>query len=111
MGCALCIDLEKIEQLKFYGYRVLEIIGRGAFGNVYWVLSLNESEYAMKVVVRGSGIAEDLLSWEMEMLNWISHPHIIEYKGAYNDNTFQCILLTVKEGGDLRVTLNSSIED
>lgn len=50
------------------GYKVLEKIGRGGFSSVFEIEDVEfGKKYAIKIVKRGVGVAEDLLMRELEI--------------------------------------------
>jgi len=67
MGCQICASNE-IQTFHMRGYKVLEKIGSGGFSSVF---EIEDSEfgkhYAVKIVKRGMGIAEDLLMKELQI--------------------------------------------
>lgn len=88
------------------GYTTGKLIGRGAFANVYIVVSRkNGVRLACKSFNRSS-IADPLretkmLKQEINALKTLSHPNIIKLNSIIETESYFCVLMELCEGGSL----------
>ncbi|EFY84639.1 calcium/calmodulin-dependent protein kinase [Metarhizium acridum CQMa 102] len=88
-------DLERIR------YSRREVLGSGAFGEVWKVANIDSGEYlAVKRVKRPALLSDDFvrLKREVETLSRISHRHIVEYRTAQWEDQHLEIFMEIKAG-------------
>ena len=88
---------------------VIEELGRGTSGVVYKVQHQLSGKYLVVKTVDFSNISETKQSQalkEVELLNQVSHPHIIKYYDSIIQNHMLYILMEYAAGGDLQKKLN-----
>lgn len=88
------------------GYTTGKLLGRGAFANVYMVVSQsNGARFACKSFNR-STITDPLketkmLKQEINALKTLSHPNIIKLNSIVETESYFCVLMELCEGGSL----------
>ena len=88
---------------------VIEELGRGTSGVVYKVQHQLSGKYLVVKTVDFSNISEIKQTQalkEVELLNQVSHPHIIKYYDSVIQNHMLYILMEYAAGGDLQKKLN-----
>lgn len=97
------------------GYKVLEKIGRGGFSSVFEIEDVEfGKKYAIKIVKRGVGVAEDLLMRELEIFKILkasNPPNIIHYYDDYSDREHFGIIFRLYEGGTLRSLIDAAAQN
>ena len=103
---------------EFGGYKILECIGKGAFGSVYSVQK-GDNKYAMKEILLNSfnaiprnekGDVGDLLCREVEILKDLDHPNIIKYYNSFHQQDYLYIVIELIEGMTLAEYIASTTE-
>ena len=91
---------------EIQGYRLLEIVGRGAMGTVYRALHLGlNREVAVKVLrpdLAGDRTQVERLKAEAGMLASLDHPNIVRALDAGESNGFPYVVMEFVEGESLR---------
>jgi len=85
-------------------YDILEPLGRGAFATVNKARHKETGElYAVKMIGKKNVKKEDLgrLTTEMEVLQTVKHPNIIELKEVFETNNMLYIVTEFATGGEL----------
>uniref|UniRef100_H3GKJ5 non-specific serine/threonine protein kinase n=1 Tax=Phytophthora ramorum TaxID=164328 RepID=H3GKJ5_PHYRM len=83
-------------------YRVLGVLGRGAFGVVEQVEHLKtHKHYAMKTVHFASGSKRHEFEKEMDILRVLHHPNIVRMLETYEDAHHFYIIMELSPGGTL----------
>jgi calcium-dependent protein kinase len=103
--------ITKIEKQVEDNYKVLNKIGKGAFGNVYKVCH-NQSGLirAMKIIKKENLAYQDGDSKflnEIQILIACQHPHIIKIYEYYNDEVNYYIIMEFIPGGELYETIST----
>ena len=84
---------------------LLNIIGKGAFGNVYLGKDKTTKEYyAVKLISKKSLKNSELLEYfnnEVSVLKKIDHPNIIKFKGLFENKDYYYLLTEYCNGGTL----------
>ncbi|CAM9191026.1 unnamed protein product [Chrysoparadoxa australica] len=94
------VPYKKFHQL----YQVGEKLGSGAFSVVHACRhTLTNEEFAVKIVNRGHLLAEDraALKKEVEIMNEISHPHLVQLKTVFIEEDMVYIVMELVRGGEL----------
>ena len=90
-------------------YKVVEIIGRGAFGTVYKCLRLIDGIHIAIKVFRKYDESKrnnnSFLRQEYELLSRLQGPNIVRLLSYHENHTFIYLFLEYCEGGDLLQTL------
>ncbi|MFO0932765.1 MAG: serine/threonine-protein kinase [Planctomycetota bacterium] len=91
---------------QIHGYRLLEVLGRGAMGTVYRALHLGlNREVAVKILrpdLAGDRTQVERLKAEAAMLASLDHPNIVRALDAGESNGFPYVVMELVEGETLR---------
>jgi hypothetical protein len=91
---------------QIHGYRLLEVLGRGAMGTVYRALHVGlNREVAVKILrpdLAGDRTQVERLKAEAAMLASLDHPHIVRALDAGESNGFPYVVMELVEGETLR---------
>jgi len=87
------------------GYRVIELIGKGAFGSVYEV-EKGDNHYALKEIplaelennIGGNNRAAEDISKEVAIYKELEHPNIIKYYTSFVEGESLFILMELIDG-------------
>ena len=86
-------------------FEIIQIIGRGSFGEVFLVRNkLTNELLAMKVLKKEKVFAQNLVRYvmtERNVLSYIKHPFIVSLKYAFQDNYKLFLMLQYCPGGNL----------
>ena len=100
------IQPEKGGPGQIHGYRLLEVLGRGAMGTVYRALHLGlNREVAVKILrpdLAGDRTQVERLKAEAAMLASLDHPNIVRALDAGESNGFPYVVMELVEGETLR---------
>jgi serine/threonine-protein kinase len=100
------IQPQQGEPGEIQGYRLLEVIGRGAMGTVYRALHLGlHREVALKILrqdLAGDRTQIERLRAEAAMLASLDHPNIVRALDAGESNGFPFFVMEYVEGETLR---------
>lgn len=66
-------------------YETIEILGEGSFGTVYLITDSKGKKYALKKVQVNPFKVDEALK-EIEVMNKLKHPNLINVYGSYYDN-------------------------
>eukprot|EP00927_Polykrikos_kofoidii_P061150 TRINITY_DN5601_c0_g2_i1.p1 TRINITY_DN5601_c0_g2~~TRINITY_DN5601_c0_g2_i1.p1 ORF type:complete len:611 (-),score=86.26 TRINITY_DN5601_c0_g2_i1:205-2037(-) len=86
------------------GYKLLRILGRGSFGEVWEACSPTKSErLALKLLdLSGMGAKERHLAFqEARLMRRLSHPHVIRFVDLIVQGSKMSIVMQHMEGGDM----------
>jgi len=76
-----------IQEVSPDNFTILNLIGRGSFGEVYLVVEkTTKKEYAMKVLHKSKIFGQNLVKYaltERNILSISSHPYIVKLKYAF----------------------------
>ena len=94
-------------------YRVLKLIGRGAFANVYQLATLSEGElFAVKEIDLKRVIKEGLLGQEankeLAIMKKLSHSHVVQFVDWHQFESHLYIIMDFVPGGDLSTYTSAS---
>lgn len=89
---------------NFASYNIIAEIGKGSYGKVYLVESLLDFEkYVLKKInikhLKSNKVLDAMK--EVEILQRVSHPHIIQYYTSFVEDQYLSIVMEYAEGGDL----------
>ena len=91
---------------QIHGYRLLEVVGRGAMGTVYRAMHLGlNREVAVKILrpdLAGDRTQVERLKAEAAMLASLDHPNIVRALDAGESNGFPYVVMEYVEGESLR---------
>jgi len=91
---------------QIHGYRLLEVVGRGAMGTVYRAVHLGlNREVAIKILrpdLAGDATQVERLRAEAAMLASLDHPNIVRALDAGESNGFPYVVMEFVEGETLR---------
>jgi serine/threonine protein kinase len=91
---------------EIHGYRLLDVIGRGAMGTVYRALHLGlNREVAVKILrpdLAGDRTQVERLKAEAAMLASLDHPNIVRALDAGESHGFPYVVMELVEGETLR---------
>ena len=85
-------------------YKIISLIGKGAYGSVYKVQNINTNEFfAMKMYLITENNQNDIQSIENEtkILSKLNHPNIIKLYSYFQFKDSFCLLMELCEHGDL----------
>ena len=83
-------------------YKIIRIIGEGAFGKVYEVKNKKTLEtFACKKMTKSNIINLNKLKNEISIMSKIDHPHIIKLYEVYESNRSLYLIMELCKGGDL----------
>jgi protein-serine/threonine kinase len=86
-------------------FKILELLGKGSFGEVYLVeLLTNNKKYAMKVLNKNKILSQNIVRYvvtERNVLSNIKHPFIVRLFYAFQTNEFLYLILEYCEGRDI----------
>ncbi|CAG9318501.1 unnamed protein product [Blepharisma stoltei] len=85
-------------------YRKLRNLGRGRYGEVWLVEREDGALVAMKKVPLET---EQPNCKEVNVLEQLDHPYIIQYHESFIDDGYLCIIMDYAEGGDLAARIRS----
>jgi protein-serine/threonine kinase len=95
--------------VNYKDFKLLNELGKGAFGEVYLVQKQDTGElFAMKVLRKSMLLSSNLMRYartERNVLSYLKHPFIVGLKYAFQTNDRLAMLLDYCPGGDLRHTL------
>jgi calcium-dependent protein kinase len=101
------IDIAKVND----NYKILNKLGKGAFGSVYKVLHIHSNKFrAMKVIKKETLLLQDddkSFLREIELLKQTDHPNIIRVFEYYQDDVNYYIITEFVSGGELYDTIAS----
>ena len=93
------------------GYEVLELIGQGAFGEVYkGVHQVTRDVVALKFLTKKkmtSALAAQKVFTEIHCLETLQHSHVIKLLGVKNADTHMVLVFEYAGGGDLKQYLEA----
>lgn len=86
-------------------FKILELLGKGSFGEVYLVeLLTTGKKYAMKVLNKNKIFSQNIVRYvvtERNVLSNIKHPYIVQLYFAFQTDDFLYLILEYCEGKDL----------
>lgn len=84
-------------------YNIKDLLGRGAFSEVYRVQEKETSkEYAVKIIDKKSLKGkEEALHMEISVLQKVRHPNIVKLREMYDDKTRLYLVMELVTGGEL----------
>jgi len=93
-------------------YQLIDMIGRGSSGSVWRAIRRNDNlEVALKTNFFQEGGAQQIAKQEFEMLNSISHPHIVKAVDFFISNSFATVVLEFVHGINLHSAVTSHPEN
>jgi len=103
------IEPKSGEASEIEGYRLIDVVGRGAMGTVYRALHLGlQREVALKILrqdLAGDKTQVERLRAEAAMLASLDHPNIVRALDAGESNGFPYVAMEFVEGETLRERL------
>lgn len=100
------------DSVTLESFKILELIGKGSFGEVYLVELLKIKKlYAMKVLNKSKIVSQNIVRYvlaERNILSNIRHPFITRLYLALQTDEFLYLLLQYCEGKDLNYHLRKS---
>jgi len=101
-----CLDRHLQEQYAF-----MDIIGRGSSGSVWRAIRRSDNlEVALKRTFFQDASAQQIAKKEFELLNSISHPHIVKAIDFFIIDSFATVVLEFVHGVNLHTAVTSSLE-
>ena len=99
------------KHLDFGGqtYTVERLVGRGAFGKVYAILTKEGELVALKQLSKRALLSKKAVQGtlrEREFLAELEHPFLVNLRGAFQNHTHLLMLLDFMKGGDLTYHLD-----
>lgn len=99
------IDFPTNTAVDLDSFKIIELLGKGSFGEVYLV-ELNETKkkYAMKVLNKNKLLSQNIIRYvvtERNVLSNIKHPFIVQLYYAFQTDDFLYLILEYCEGKDL----------
>lgn len=92
------------------GQQLGNCIGRGQFGSVYRALNINTGQIVAVKRIRLEGLPESEITQlmkEVDLLQRLRHPSIVQYEGMVRDDDSLDIVLEYVENGSLGQTLKA----
>ena len=100
-----------MSKINFDNLELLNIIGKGAFGNVYLGKNKDTNEYYGVKLIEKSLLKDELsnkyFNNEISILKKLDHPNIIEYKGLLENENNYYLLTEYCNGGTLDNAIKS----
>ena len=97
--------LAGVHQLKLQYEIDRNVLGKGAFGEVYKGVDKKNNEFvvAIKVLKKHKMSQEDLahIMDEVDLLRKVDHPNIVEYFETYDDKHYLYLVMELCTGGEL----------
>lgn len=94
-----------VEKVDLNTFKILEMIGKGSFGEVYLVENIkSRQKYAMKVLNKNKILSQNIVRYvitERNVLSSINHPFIVRLYYAFQTDDFLYLILEYCEGRDL----------
>ncbi|CAG8542742.1 2437_t:CDS:2 [Ambispora gerdemannii] len=104
------IDVDFEEQVNLSHFKLLRVVGRGAFGKVRIVERLDTKRlFALKYISKNECIKMDALRnifRERAILEELDHPLVCNLRFAFQDDEYMYMVMDLMIGGDLRFHLN-----
>jgi len=104
--------LNQFEKVDLNSFKILEMIGKGSFGEVYLVENIKTTQkYAMKVLNKNKILSQNIVRYvitERNVLSNIKHPYIVRLYYAFQTDDFLYLILEYCEGRDLNHYLRKS---
>lgn len=104
------IKFDPEEKVDLKSFEIIELLGKGSFGEVYLVeLIKNMNKYAMKVLNKQKIFSQNLIRYiitERNILSNIRHPYIVELYYAFQTDDYLYLIMEYCEGRDLSYHLN-----
>jgi ankyrin repeat protein len=87
----------KKENLTLESFNIIELIGKGSFGEVYLVeLEMNKQKYAMKIIDKKRILSQNIVRYimtEKNVLSTIDHPFIVKLCFSIQTDDFLYLIL------------------
>lgn len=103
-------DVDFTEEVNLNHFKLLRVVGRGAFGKVRIVERRdNKKLFALKYISKEECIKMDALRnvlRERSMLEELDHPLVCNLRFAFQDDDYMYMVMDLMMGGDLRFHLN-----
>jgi len=98
--------INNFQKVNLNSFKILELIGKGSFGEVYLVENIKDSSqrYAMKVLNKNKILSQNIVKYvitERNVLSNIKHPFIVRLFYAFQTDDFLYLILEYCEGRDL----------
>ncbi|KAG9298745.1 hypothetical protein G9A89_012813 [Geosiphon pyriformis] len=104
------MDVDFDEEVNLSHFKLLRVVGRGAFGKVRIVERRdNKRLFALKYISKEECIKMDALRnvlRERYMLEELDHPLVCNLRFAFQDDEYMYMVMDLMMGGDLRFHLN-----
>lgn len=97
------LQSDRREKITIAEVKKHRILGSGAFGKV-WLATYSEQPYALKMLNKRQLIDNDQVDGvlrEKALLSTMSHPFILPFHGAFQDEAHLYLLLELMQGGEL----------
>lgn len=86
-------------------YKVLKLLGKGSFGEVYLVQHKKTNElYAMKIIQKSKIMSQNLVRYavtEKKVMSQTNHPFIVKLRSAFQTKERLFLIMDYCPGGDL----------
>jgi protein-serine/threonine kinase len=93
------------------GFRVLALLGKGSFGEVFLVAKIDTNQlFAMKVLAKDKLMSRNLIKYaitERNVLSYIKHPFIVGLNYAFQTAANLFLILDYCPNGDLAALLSA----
>ncbi|CAG8610660.1 9214_t:CDS:2 [Funneliformis mosseae] len=103
-------DVDFTEEVNLSHFKLLRVVGRGAFGKVRIVERRdNKRLFALKYISKEECIKMEALRnifRERSMLEELDHPLVCNLRFAFQDDEYMYMVMDLMMGGDLRFHLN-----